>query len=162
MKVTEKFTNPLNIHIFNKNGILGRKNIWIDFSSTSGSYQGLARCLLAVSHPWCCNFPATHSVVFICVGSVHCGKAQMETLKTLLNGARGVPMHRYGLCTCVSVADWGASNTRAIITTRSTRAGPTRIISLSLKKPPLASLLFPNLRNKSKSSAVLSQQEVLL
>lgn len=163
MKVTEKFTNPLNIHIFNKNGIFGGKNIWIDFSSTSGSYQGLARCLFAVSHPWCCNFAATHSVVFICVGSVHCGKAQMETLKTLLNGARGVPMRRYRLCTYVSVADWGASNARAIsITTRSTRAGPTQIISLYLKKPPLASLLFPNLRNKSKSSAVLSQQEVLL
>lgn len=70
-------------------------------------------------------------------------------------------MRRYGLCTYESVADWGASIARAIsITTRSTRAGPTQIISL--KKPPLASLLFPNLRNKSKSSAVLSQQEVLL
>lgn len=156
MKLTEKFTNPLNIHIFNKNGIFGGKNIQTDFSLTSASYQGLAQCLLAVSHSWFCNFAATHSVVFICVRPVHCGKAQMETLKTLLNGARGVTIRHYGLCTYVSVADRVASMVRAIsITMHSTRAGPTRIISLYLKIPPLASLLLPNLRNMHSPRAVL-------
>lgn len=56
-----------------------------------------------------------------------------------LNGISGGTILHCGLYIYVSVVGWVASITKAIpITIYSTRADPTRIISLYLKKPPLA------------------------
>lgn len=115
----------------------GGKNILIDISLNSGSYQRLVPCLLDISH------------LLILISLVHWKCLSFNGI------SRQTVLHR-GLCTYVSVVGWVASITKAIpIALYSTRADPTWIISLCLKKPPFAALFFPNLKNTNSPWAVL-------